>query len=421
MSPVQPLTRTSSRVQAELAPYLAAAWLVFLAGAVGYALAYGAITYGPDGWVYEYVLALWKQSGWLHHDLSGTYYPHFVYLVLLRFLNATLFPKTDYITIYIGLSTTISVTTAAVYYAVLYRAVGWSKRDAAALWVVVGSVALILATPINLLSVEAMNLKWGYMTPTHHNPPVNMVRPMMIIALLTAIACFKSPRGRWLALQAAAISLLAAVTKSNFSLGFLPALTLIAGWRLLRRETVHWGALVGGILIPVGIVVAIQTMITVWGVPGIGGGIAVEPLCFHHRMNVYQPAADDWIAGKLLLTTLFPWVVYGLHWRAARHDLALNGVWVFFAVCTLINFNICETGLRWTHGNFLWNGELGVTALMVFSLRFLFQQHAEAFQQWAAPLREWRCGLALLVLLLHVISGVFWAWLNATTDILKWL
>ncbi len=336
-----------------------------------------------------------------------THVPHFMFQALSAGVSRLLGWDVPYSMALVILLAMLATT--GILFVVYRRALA---GDAALSWgqgtlVCAAVLATLVVAPFNLLTPQT--LYFGYIAPNvWHNPTVNLMKPSALVLFFSGLLVYQAGfRPRPLALWTAAYALLSIFclfSKPNFLIAFLPALALITLAAMLRRQAIHWVILLGGIVLPTGLMLLIQTQ--TWST---NAGIELSPLeTFGLWAYHYDPTANQGLLLKFGLSVLFPAVVYLVHARAAGRDLAFNAAWLTFA------FGLAYTTLvvdrsNPTAGDFTWSAQFGVYLLFVVALRFLFQRYGQgrARPGWAL----WACMAALA---LHVAAGINWYGVHLT-------
>ncbi len=296
------------------------------------------------------------------------------------------------------------VLTAALIFVLLRHQV------AARLVAMAVTLILMLIMPMNLSSPFDWNaLYFGYIPVTpYHNTTLTVLK-LYALALGWLVALiFQGRQSRNMLWLVAIVTLLSIAAKPNYVIALLPASGLYALYLLLRGQRqldwrmliVFWSAAVIGLGLGF-----VQTFLNPSGV--LSGGIALDPFAFIAR---YEPISR-WLLVKLLLSVLFPLLVYLLHWHAAWRDHRLNMAWLTFFSGAAAFYLLVETGFRAGDGNFFWGAMAASFVLFVASAQFWLMQ--------SAPLRRgqllrigWRDGLCLAAGILHFVSGIVWWRLN---------
>lgn len=272
---------------------------------------------------------------------------------------------------------------------------------------VVVVILLLVVAPVNIISWREGHLYWGYFLPNiHFNPTLTILKPLALLLFLYMPSIFSAEQRGWgTVLTAAALTVLSSLAKPNFTIAFLPALALVAGWRLWRRKPVDWRLLMGGFIAPALILLAAQYFAL--SDPAVsGGGIAFQPLVALTERAVMN------IPLKLLLSILFPLAVYGLHWREAGRDTAFNLAWIIFIIGAFYSYTLVESD-RVPDNNFWWSGQIGVTVLFAATMVFWLRRAMhEGFTR--------RTFVICAALALHGLGGVFWYYADSVSPGFVW-
>jgi hypothetical protein len=114
-----------------------------------------------------------------------------------------------------------------------------------------------------------------------------------------------------------------------------------------------------------------------------------------------------------------------LIWRQSqrRDHGSLTLAWSIFIVGEMVSYSFSETGKRQAHGNFGWCGAISVLILWVECGAVFIQQVARPLVSSLDGFQAllWRVAVCTAVLACHVLSGLEWYALYATTyDGWKW-
>lgn len=297
---------------------------------------------------------------------------------------------------------------------------------------IITTLALLVATPITLLTPD--NQYFGYMTPyVYHNPTMIPLRPLSLILFVISMWVFgkiiSNPnseqhpsgnsvpplyvwRGGWevqllYILLTALLTLACILAKPSFVMILLPSLALATLWRMIFRKPIHWGLLLGGIVIPAVGLLGYQAL--TW----TDGGMAFSPFEVFRLWDYhYDPNSSANLVLKLILSLLFPIVVYVAYFPRARRDLTLNLAWLCALAGTAFAYLFIDTGDP-VAGNLTWNGQIGVFIIYIVSMLFLLREN-RAFIAGEAAAFPRRLGISVFIFGLHLISGITWYWLHLT-------
>lgn len=285
---------------------------------------------------------------------------------------------------------------------------GGRSRHGAALAVTV-VLLLMLVAPVNIISWREGKLFWGYFLPNiHMNPTLTILKPLALLLFVYIAAVFsdESRFNSWShVLAAAVLTVLSGLAKPNFAIAFLPALAVFAAVWFYQKKPIYWRLLLLGIVLPAGILLALQYL-ALSGGSASGGGIAFSPL------QILNERGIDRLPLKFILSILFPLAAYSLYFPAARRDAALNLAWLIFIVGAFYAYTLIEPE-RMLDANFTWSGQIGVTVLFAVSLVFVIRQTRQTGFT--------RRGLLLAgVLALHGLSGLFWYYADSVSPGFVW-
>ena len=212
---------------------------------------------------------------------------------------------------------------------------------------------------------------------------------------------------------AAVLSVLAALAKPSFTLIIIPAVGLIVAYKLLKRQYINWPLLLFGILLPSVLVLGWQYSVTFasqWDElvrkKAMATRIGVMPLAQYVVWNVPLYL----LLPKLVLSILFPIVVYITYWKRAIKDLHFNFAWLILLFGLFSTYSFVEIKLVSDKvspaGNFTWSGLIAVFVLFVVALWYLLRQTREGISvERKERLRLAACGATLV---LHIVFGVLW-------------
>ena len=273
------------------------------------------------------------------------------------------------------------------------------------------SMGLALAAPITIWPSEFMI---GYFNSiVYHNPTLIALRLFAIPVSWFAYYVFtdrgrKTVAGRGKALLLCIILILASImAKPSYIVALIPGCCVFAIWQLWRRRPVDWVLLIGGILLPGLLLLALQYN-SVYVDYSNASNVAIGFLRFfeHHAPLAVLPI-------RFLFSLVFPIGVLILYFNEARQHVNLMLSWVVFAVGAVIALFVYETGPRESHGNFVWTGYIVTFVLMYASLSFVIEQAVIELRAGSGrgllglPQSE-RVRTALFLFALHVIAGLFY-------------
>jgi hypothetical protein len=342
--------------------------------------------------------------------------PHFLYHVLTGVPYA-LVPS-------IGVATWGAMVMVASYLltgAVLLYAIR-QRVQKLSWWALLGSVgivlALMVAVPINLFTPE--NLYFGYFSNNvYHNPTVNLMKPFAILLFLGLARLYDAswqPRHVGARVVGyALLSITSLMAKPSFIIAILPALGLLTLYRMLRRQTIHWVVLLGGVVIPTGALLFYQIFVMTGA--GTGGAIRIEPLRVFFEWTLhYEQYANVGLIEKLLLSIAFPLLVYGLYWRKTTRHLLFNLAWMMLGVALAYSYLLVDD-TQIAAGDFIWSAQTAVVMLFVVATLTLVTENRALFETRPTlnSLRQHgRLWLSLALLGVHLVAGIHWYYMHIT-------
>jgi hypothetical protein len=362
-----------------------------------------AAVYGPLAW------GLFAQSSDFRSHLTVALHlyetarpiaPHFLYHGITAVVYALLPGPSIFVAGAIVIVAAYGLTGGVTY--AVYRQAFRDSRLAAPWAIAVISIVALMAQPIT--TVQAYSI--GYLWPDpYHSPTFTMLKPFALAAF-AGTAWFLTHReaGRvGLVVLFALVTLAGALTKPSFVICVLPATALMMAWRLWRRLPLSSWALIGGLYVPAGAVLAWQFLAAFSGAGGdemYQDSVSWAPLKFMSHWATGLPA-------KFAASTLFPLTVAALYWPTARRDALLQLAWLCFGFGALYSYAVVETD-HWAAGNFVWSGYITVFTLFMATTIFWLRQVVLSEGKWPLT-RALVCGA---VFALHVLSGARLAWLH---------
>ena len=266
------------------------------------------------------------------------------------------------------------------------------------------SVVTLVAQPVTLGQTYTL----GYLWPEpYHSPTYAMLKPFAVAGFaVTAHFLTRSQVRLRLAVLAAVVTVLGALSKPSFVICVLPAASLLMAHRIWRGQPLATRSLIGGLYVPAVLVLTWQFVVAFWGTDGAAqmyqDSVSWAPLKF---MSYW--AAD--LPAKFLASVLFPVTVTALYWPLARRDPLMQFGWLCFGFGALYTYCLVET-TYWVAGNFVWSGYITLLTLLISTTTFWLREAITAAGRWPVA-RAVLCGT---VLALHVVSGARLAWLYLT-------
>lgn len=277
----------------------------------------------------------------------------------------------------------------------------WKRSAGAHPIAILAVLAICLQGVVFLPTLSQHSLYLGYVAANvYHNPTIVLLKPFALLLLACAAFTFRNSPFRGFLAIVVVLSVLSTIAKPSYAICLIPALTLIAGWRWVKRLPLNlpvYAAVVGPMLI----LLPVQWLL--YRRSGLGGAAGVEPLAVVRLQHqIYGKAAlgsNIWLAAKLLLSVPLPLAVLATHFPSARRDAVLGLAWLSFIVGVLYSYLLAEAPPQTGAGNFLWSGQ--ITAFLLFAASLAFW--------WRQPRRpRGRFALILLTAVVQLGTGLFW-------------
>ncbi|HEX3744331.1 MAG TPA: hypothetical protein VHW09_10390 [Bryobacteraceae bacterium] len=263
------------------------------------------------------------------------------------------------------------------------------------------SLATLLAQPITRNHAYMLGFFWP---EPYHSPTMVVLKPFAIAGFAGAAWYLSHRSGAHVFLTAlfTLATVAGALSKPSFLICLVPAVTVLAVYRLARKLPVSVVGLLAGLYLPAAVVLGWQAWFTYSG-HGTGE---------YHDAIRWAPfkVMGAWTSGltsKLLLSIAFPLAVTIWYWEEARRDTVLQLSWLCFLFGAFYSYMLAET-TNWLAGNFTWSGDVTAFTLFIGSVAFWLRQ--APVPAGAKRSIQWAFWLSGAVLLLHAISGVRLDW-----------
>ncbi len=247
------------------------------------------------------------------------------------------------------------------------------------------SASLFLVFPVvfsrNLVTVDVRAYSALIHANSPHNPTNLLVLPFAVaITWLCAQQLMAAPkRRRESAVSLAVLTVLSLFAKPSFVMALVPALGLVLAYRFLRGARQGGWLIVGSFFLPAALVLGWQYWYTyspqAQAAYSTSGGeparIAFAPLelfVVWWRMS----AAD--ILPQMLVSVVFPVVVYLAYFPQARRHIMLNLAWLAFLIGQSYGLLLVERP-NTPSANMLWSGKVALFVLFAISLVFFVSQN----------------------------------------------
>lgn len=225
-------------------------------------------------------------------------------------------------------------------------------------------VGVMLASPVSILWFVDGLMYLGYIGITsHHNPTMYLLKPFSIIQFIYAYQFFLSPtplKWRHIVLSAL-VSLIAAFVKPSLAICILPAIGILAAYRLYKKQYVNIYGVVFGIGIPTILMLAWQFLLTYYD--NDAGHVLFAPFTVMGGYSKY-------LLLKFILSIPFPLLVLAIEYKKVTSDIRMVLGWVSFTIGALLSYLFMEGGRRAMDGNFGWSGE--ITLFLLFATSTIF-------------------------------------------------
>ncbi|MFC2078677.1 hypothetical protein ACFLSZ_01700 [Candidatus Bipolaricaulota bacterium] len=282
-----------------------------------------------------------------------------------------------------------------------------SLRDRYAVpWAVLASLSIMIVTPITLLTWPSRNLYFGYIGITvYHNPTMCLLKPlalMLFVLVGRAITGYRSRRFLLMTISICVLMFMTTMAKPSYTICLLPVVAGCMLVRFVRKRQVIWplafmGLIGGGVL-------AYQYFM--WFAPHTttlaNMSIGFAPFAaYAHYSSLLFP--------KFLLSILFPLSVVVVYWKAAMRDVYTKLAWLMFAVGAFYTYFLVELGPDGQIDfsmNFAWSGQITLFVLFVASVRLFILRRPGTGSESTGRGHKLRYYSCLLVLALHLVSGV---------------
>lgn len=242
-----------------------------------------------------------------------------------------------------------------------------------------------------------------------HNPTTIAVRPIaLLIFVLVASMVIQSrqeefeksiPVGK--AVAAGLLLILSCLAKPSFVQVFYPAIfTLMVIWLIMfRGKNLRTAIQLMLMCLPSLVVMILQFVIAFYSGNGNSGGITIAPF-------EVAGARTPSIAISMLLLLAFP--VLMLILTAIRKGLTWGDAlaWLMLLWGTVWRLLLAEKGERMYHGNFTWGYMLAVYLVWYAAVRSYLKLYFS--EQMTGNKRGVGFALATLVLVLHLVSGIYY-------------
>ena len=113
------------------------------------------------------------------------------------------------------------------------------------------ALSIMLAAPITILTWSQKVFYLGYIgINTYHNPTITLLKPFGFLLFIIAIQAFRRTihHHSIIVAIAALLSVISTLAKPSLAICLVPALVLMAVYRVIKKDLVEWLLLLGGLL-----------------------------------------------------------------------------------------------------------------------------------------------------------------------------
>lgn len=269
------------------------------------------------------------------------------------------------------------------------------------------STCLLIVTPLQLFYFIDQHLYFGYVgINVYHSPTMLLLKPLSLIVFCYALKSATSPSKNELpsAIAFAASLFLCGIAKPNFLMIVLPAfvvfLFLIGKLKPMLSHTYIYRAF----FLPIFMLLSLQFFQTYFfqelskGTSNEESNITVLPF---ETMAHYS----SYLIPKFLLSIAFPLFVFMCYPKTFIKDKAVIFSSCCFLMGIILMYFFAETGYRMYSGNFWWSGQIGLYLVFLFSVAFLFENHAKLTSNTTGKIKYAIC---ILLFFMHTAAGIFY-------------
>jgi hypothetical protein len=272
-----------------------------------------------------------------------------------------------------------------------------STSDKLQWWAGLGALVIMLVAPVFIFSLPRMFL--GYAAGNRFDSPTYIMAKPFIVLTVFAITNNLFAKWRWTnALWMAGFILCATLAKPNFTISFLPAVTIVLLTFYLRKwKEVNWFYVIFAFGLTALIVIAGQFAINYGDARGDRVVFAPFEAITHLTGNVRN------LILFLFMSLLFPLALLILYWKPAKKDLAMQLGGINFLVALAYGLLLGEE-INMGVANF-WNSVqfatfvFFMTSVVFFGKKVIAQRTETKNLTW----REWTAGALLAA---HFICGL---------------
>lgn len=255
------------------------------------------------------------------------------------------------------------------------------------------TLSTMVIAPINFFTFPHIFL--GYLAPvTHHNPTIQIVKPLALLAFLLSADLLTRKRSLSAANLIALFVVCIAMTlaKPSFTTVLLPSIGVY--WLVFMRGTSFRLAFTVGLAAGIGSLAVLAWQLSfMYGLPDMGS-IMFSPF----SVVLARESSIPWLVLKYALSLAFPAYVTALLWKDIYGNRRLVFAWIAFVISLAYLLLFAETGTRLVHGNFGWGVLLAQFNLFVVTIIAFFMMDRQG----------WRWVGGTVLLSGHIVGGIIW-------------
>ena len=282
----------------------------------------------------------------------------------------------------------------------LREALGTSARALLVASALMPAALFVLQPALSFDTTRFNAWLFGYFPPNQwHSPTTLFSKPFALLLLGLGPAVVWSSHGtragRTRMLTSAVLVVVSVLVKPNFTMAFLPALSVLA---VLHWRHTDWRWLGLGFALPAVAVLGWQYNVA-YALNTEGASVILAPL---HDIGLQSPTDLITLGWRLVASVLFP-VTAVACFSSVRADRRVLLGWATFVIGVAIGYLLAEGGRLAGSGNFLWSGQLAAFVLFVASAVAVLRDAATG---GAGASRSGRFAVCGIVFLWHVTSGI---------------
>jgi hypothetical protein len=353
------------------------------------------LSQGPSDW------ALHAEFAQLQAVTGIPAIPHFLFATLLLLLRAVF-----RLPLPVGEIAIVTVLHAVL---LLFITVLLEESGAQRKFALLGGALVLIFAPAFLLRFRLLGLYFGYLNPTiYHNPTFILLKPIALAHFLSVCAILNGKDSISGRVGCAALLALSAIAKPNYVLVLVPAVLIYIIIKRLQGQTHASATLISGVVVPGVIILALQLL---FGYLHPIAGMGESRIIFAPFLAMQS--RSNHLTLHFLLSIIFPVTASLSFWTVLKNQVDFRLSWLIFLAGCVTTYFFAETGVRFSHLNFIWGSAIGLFLLVFVLVRRLltFVTRSE---------NKVRALICYLALGLHILSGILWYWCEATAPTIHW-